>query len=119
MGQRSDPWPTVPGQFHTHLGPKFDRGHREISLIGDDSGHWPGLRQETCRGIWREGIRRYRACAVIAERIGPTPGVFLAGLHRAERVITERLTRLVSGPLPWPRIDAEKAIPWIEQRTGL
>jgi exodeoxyribonuclease V alpha subunit len=43
------------------------------------------------------------AAAVIAESVGLTPCVFLAGLHRAEKVITERLTRLVSGPLPWPQ----------------
>ena len=31
---------------------------------------------------------------VIADRVGETPCVFLAGLHRAERTIAERLTRL-------------------------
>jgi exodeoxyribonuclease V alpha subunit len=45
--------------------------------------------------------------------------VFLAGLHRAERVIAEKLLCLVSGSLPWPPIDPDKALPWIEQRTGL
>ncbi|MGH6979197.1 MAG: hypothetical protein ACRED4_07885, partial [Brevundimonas sp.] len=25
----------------------------------------------------------------------------------------------LSGPLPWPEIDADKALPWIESRTGL
>jgi len=57
--------------------------------------------------------------AVIADSIGETPCVFLAGLHRAERGIAERLMRLVNGALPWPSIDANKAIPWIERRTGL
>jgi exodeoxyribonuclease V alpha subunit len=56
---------------------------------------------------------------VVADRVGETPCVFLAGLHRAERGIAERLIRLVNGPLPWPSINADKAIPWIEQRTGL
>ena len=37
----------------------------------------------------------------------------------AERGTAERLIRLVNGPLPWPSINADKAIPWIEQRTGL
>ena len=27
--------------------------------------------------------------------------------------------RLVNGTLPWPWIDPDKALPWIEQRTGL
>jgi hypothetical protein len=30
---------------------------------------------------------------VVADRVGETPCVFLAGLHRAERTIAERLTR--------------------------
>src|SRR5207247_10131731 len=44
---------------------------------------------------------------------------FTGGLCRAEEVIAERLLRLVNGKLPWPYIDPEKALPWIEQRTGL
>ena len=38
---------------------------------------------------------------------------------RAEQVIADRLTRIVSGRLPWPWIDEEKAVPWIEKRSGL
>jgi len=56
---------------------------------------------------------------VIADTVGETPCVFLAGLYRAERVIAERLMRLANGTLPWPYIDPAKALPWIEQRTGL
>src|SRR6185436_20713438 len=56
---------------------------------------------------------------VIADRISETPCVFLACLHRAERTIAERLTRLASGKLPWPWIDPDKALPWVERRIGL
>ena len=56
---------------------------------------------------------------VVADHVGDTPCVFLAGLHRAEHGIAERLRRIAAGPLPWPRIDADKALPWIERRTGL
>src|SRR6266487_3488013 len=56
---------------------------------------------------------------VIADRVGETPCVFLAGLHRAERTIAERLTRLANGTLPWPWIDPDKALPWVEKRIGL
>jgi exodeoxyribonuclease V alpha subunit len=56
---------------------------------------------------------------VIADRVGETPCVFLAGLHRAERTIADRLTRLANGPLPWPWIDPDKALPWVEKRIGL
>jgi exodeoxyribonuclease V alpha subunit len=56
---------------------------------------------------------------VTADTVGETACIFLAGLHRAERVIAERLLCLARGRLPWPKIDAEKALPWIEQKTGL
>ena len=56
---------------------------------------------------------------VIADRMGETPCVFLAGLHRAERTVAERLTRLVNGTLPWPWIDPDKALPWVEKRIGI
>jgi exodeoxyribonuclease V alpha subunit len=56
---------------------------------------------------------------VIADRLGGLDCVFLAGLHRAEQAIAERLSTLIKGKLPWPPIDPGKAIPWIEQRTGL
>jgi exodeoxyribonuclease V alpha subunit len=56
---------------------------------------------------------------VVADRVGETPCVFLAGLYRAERTIAERLSRLAGDKLPWPWIDPEKALPWVEQRTNL
>src|SRR5262249_11388168 len=56
---------------------------------------------------------------VIADTVGQTACVFLAGLHRAERTIAERLLRLVNGTLPWPWIDPQKALPWVEGRIVL
>ena len=56
---------------------------------------------------------------VVADRVGETPCIFLAGLYRAERTIAERLTRLANGTLPWPWIDPDKALPWVETRVGL
>jgi exodeoxyribonuclease V alpha subunit len=35
-----------------------------------------------------------------------------------ELVIAQRLTRLANGTLPWPWIDANKALPWVEERIG-
>ena len=55
---------------------------------------------------------------VVADRVGETPCVFLAGLHRAERIIAERLIRLANGTLAWPWIDPDKALPWVEKRIG-
>ena len=56
---------------------------------------------------------------VIADTVGETPCIFLGGLYRAEQIIAERLQRLINGKLPWPYIDPEKALPWIEKKTGL
>jgi hypothetical protein len=57
--------------------------------------------------------------AVIADTVGDIPCVFLVGLRHAEKVIAERIQRLANGTLPWPHIDPEKALPWIEQKTSL
>ncbi len=57
--------------------------------------------------------------AVVTDTVQGRRCVFLAGLYRAEQVIAARLYALASGPPPWPAIDAAKAIPWVESRTGL
>src|SRR5271163_2292539 len=56
---------------------------------------------------------------VIADKVGETACTFLAGLYRAEQSIGDRLIRIVNGRLPWRWIDADKAVPWVEQRSGL
>ena len=56
---------------------------------------------------------------VVADTVGETACIFLAGLYRAEQIIAERLLALINGKLPWPAIDPDKALPWIEQKTGL
>jgi exodeoxyribonuclease V alpha subunit len=37
---------------------------------------------------------------------------------RAWQIIAERLKSVARGDLPWPPIEIERAIPWVEQRTG-
>jgi exodeoxyribonuclease V alpha subunit len=56
--------------------------------------------------------------AVIADKVGDTACIFLAGLYRAEQAIADRLIRIVTGRLPWPWIDEEKAVPWIEKQRS-
>ncbi len=55
---------------------------------------------------------------VIFDRIESEPCLFLRGLHGAERDVADRLGALSRGPPPWPHIDAERAVPWVEARTG-
>jgi exodeoxyribonuclease V alpha subunit len=54
---------------------------------------------------------------IVLDRIEDQPCLFLRGLHSAERGISDRLKSLASGDLPWPSIDVERAIPWVEKRT--
>ena len=56
---------------------------------------------------------------VVADTVGETPCTFLAGLHWAERTIADRLLRLANGAVPWPDIDADKALPWVADRLRL
>src|SRR5215211_2210067 len=55
---------------------------------------------------------------VISDRVGEETCVFLKGLHAAERTIAERLNARSAGDLPWRAIDLDKAIPWVEAKTG-
>jgi exodeoxyribonuclease V alpha subunit len=59
------------------------------------------------------------AGAVVADMVEGRRCVVLSGLYRAEQVIAERLRAIASGRPPWPAIDAGRAIPWVERRTGL
>ena len=56
---------------------------------------------------------------VVADEVDGRRCIFLAGLHRAERAIADRLRALREGALPWPGIDPAKAIPWVEGRAGI
>jgi exodeoxyribonuclease V alpha subunit len=57
--------------------------------------------------------------AVVAGTVEGRPCIFLAALYRAEQVIAGRLRALAVGQPPWPWIDVDKAVPWVEGRTGL
>jgi exodeoxyribonuclease V alpha subunit len=57
--------------------------------------------------------------AVVTDSVGEAPCTFLAGPHRAERAIAERLMRLANGALPWSWIDPDKALPWVTDRLQL
>ena len=56
---------------------------------------------------------------LVADTVDGEACVFLAGLYRSEQAIAERLRALSAGLPPWPAIDAARAIPWVEARTGL
>jgi exodeoxyribonuclease V alpha subunit len=55
---------------------------------------------------------------VVSDTVGQEPCVFLKGLHGAERAIADRLIARAAGTPPWPAIDLDRALPWVEARTG-
>jgi len=56
---------------------------------------------------------------LVADSVDGEACVFLAGLYRSEQAIAERLRLLSEGRPPWPVIDAGRAVPWVERKTGL
>jgi exodeoxyribonuclease V alpha subunit len=57
--------------------------------------------------------------AVVADMIETRRCIFLAHLWRAERLITRRLQMLIQERPPWPTIDSERAIGWVEKKFGV
>jgi exodeoxyribonuclease V alpha subunit len=56
---------------------------------------------------------------LISEPIGEQEAVYLAALYRSETGCAKHLLRLLEGSPPWGAIDVDKAIPWVEEKTGL
>lgn len=56
---------------------------------------------------------------LVPEEIDGVPSLFLTALHRAEQGVANSVRRILSGAPPWGKIDAEKALPWVEEKTGL
>src|SRR5262249_12482872 len=57
--------------------------------------------------------------SVVADTINEQPCVFLPHLRHAEDAIAASIRNLQAGRPPWPAIDAEKAIDWVEARLGV
>jgi exodeoxyribonuclease V alpha subunit len=56
---------------------------------------------------------------LVQETIGNEIALFLTPLYRSENGVAQHLARLQKGSVPWGAIDSAKAIPWVEQQTGL
>lgn len=56
---------------------------------------------------------------VVADSIGDQACLFLPHLWRAEQTIAERLADGGAGPPPWPVVDPDKAIPWVEAKLDV
>ena len=56
---------------------------------------------------------------LVAETIDARPAVLLAALQRAELGIARGIARLTLDSPPWGRIDTDKALGWVEGKTGM
>jgi exodeoxyribonuclease V alpha subunit len=64
-------------------------------------------------------VQETAASSVLVEPVAGRPCVFLPYLRHAEDAIAHALRRLLVGRPPWPGVDAEKAIAWIERRLDV
>jgi exodeoxyribonuclease V alpha subunit len=55
---------------------------------------------------------------IVPDKVGDQACVFLKGLYSAEQAIADRLIARAAGLPPWPALDVEKALSWVEGRTA-
>ena len=56
---------------------------------------------------------------LVQEEIDGISCLFLTPLYRAEMGVANSIKRILVGSPPWGHIDAVKALPWVEGKTGL
>ena len=56
---------------------------------------------------------------VVEDSVEGEPCVFLSRLHRAERGIAKLLSATLRGATPWPQVNTDRAIPWVEEQIDL
>ena len=56
---------------------------------------------------------------VTEDTLDAEPADFLTALYRAEAAIAKRLLSLREGRPPWPAIETEKALPWVQARLAV
>lgn len=60
-----------------------------------------------------------RAGELVRDEVDGQTCLFLAGLYAMEKSAAERLRQLAVGAPPWPAMDGDKAVDWVEQKLGL
>ena len=99
---------------------------QEFSGDGHCAAYWDTLVQEAStllqidQPIIEQAIlAEIEAENLIQEEQDGKPVLFLTPLQRAEQGIASSIKRLLDGHPPWSDIQPDKAIPWVEQKTGL
>ena len=104
------------------IGPVYAK--RMVKTFGEEGGSSTSSRPSQIGFVRRQAAARFgQAHFGAKQKVVREIMVFLhshgSGLYRAEQVIADRLIRIVNGRLPWTWIDEEKALPWVEKRSGL
>jgi exodeoxyribonuclease V alpha subunit len=75
---------------------------------------------EIATPIIAEAMRQEIATGgVVEDVIDRRPCVFLPHLHRAEQAIAAAILKLQAGAPPWPAMDADKALTWVEGKLSV
>ena len=56
---------------------------------------------------------------VMHQLIDEVPCIFLSGLFYAEKTIAQKIHTLTKSPLPWPKIDTDTALQWVEKISNV
>ncbi len=56
---------------------------------------------------------------LVVDNVPEAGSLYVAPLHAAEVAVAERLIRLKQREVPWPAIDAGKALPWVEKKFSM
>lgn len=118
MGIAPDAMIRVRAGISYALGEAMDEGHCGLP-VGELLTSTAELLEVAAPLIETALVLELEAGDVVADSVGETGCIFLAGLYRAEQSIAERLRACAVGRPPWPDIDAEKAMTWVEGKTGL
>lgn len=118
MGIAPDAMIRVRAGISYALGEAMDKGHCGLP-VGELLTSTAELLEVAAPLIETALALELEAGDVVADSVGETSCIFLAGLYRAEQSIAERLRACAVGRPPWPEIDAEKAMTWVEGKTGL
>jgi len=118
MGIASDAMIRVRAGISYALGEAMDEGHCGLP-VGELLTSTAALLEVAIPLIETALALELEAGDVTADSVGDAACIFLTGLYRAEQSIAERLRACAIGRPSWPEIDPEKAIGWVEQKTGL
>ncbi len=114
--------PTAPARVRAGVAFALDQARREghCGLPQDDLCKLAQSLLEVPAKLAEEALaRELEDGSVVADTVDGQDCIFLTHLYRAEEGIAKILAGLLRGRPPWPRINADKALAWVERRLDL